>query len=160
MTDMTEVVGESTEEIPPVTGPVIVPTTGPDADETSTEVFGAAGSLRGLRFNGRTLVRALVLGLWALGLAVVGLFFYPDLAEIAPTIPRWWTVLCSVVLAAFAILVLSDVDEPDVEDGSTGHEFHELDWSRKELYALRPIDIAWGLVELAPLLAILVTVWR
>ncbi|MCE7883868.1 MAG: hypothetical protein DYH08_08420 [Actinobacteria bacterium ATB1] len=151
MTEMTEYVGETTEEIPPVP---IAP-----GDE-SGELFGAAGSLRGLRFNGRTLVRAIVFAVWAVGLAVVGLFFYVDLAELSPAVPRWWVLLCSIVLAAFAVVVLSDVDEPDVEDGSAGHEFHELDWSRKELYALRSTDLAWALVELAPLVAILVTIWR
>ncbi|MCC7078784.1 MAG: hypothetical protein IT198_16830 [Acidimicrobiia bacterium] len=149
------VIGETTEEIP-----VVPERNAPSSAPTDVELFGAAGSLRGLRFNGRTLMRALVLAVWALALGVFGLAFYGTFARVAPTIPRWWVVLGAVALGVAVVVILSDVDEPDVEDGTAGHEFHELDWSRKELYSVRALDVAWALVELSPLLALVLTVWR
>jgi hypothetical protein len=146
-------VGESTEEIP------VVPDSAVD-DSGRTDLFGAAGSLTGLRFNGRTLVRALVLAAWAVSLLVVGLVFYDDFAQIAPPIPRWWVLLCGMAVACASVIVLSDVDEPDVEDGTAGHEFHELDWSRKELYSVRVTDVVWALVELLPIVVLAATMWR
>lgn len=148
-------IGETTEEI------LRVPArSAPTPSRSEAELFGAAGSLRGSRFNGRTLMRALVLAVWALALGTFGFAFYGTFARIAPSIPRWWVILGCVALGAAVVVILSDVDEPDVEDGTTGHEFHELDWSRRELYAVRPADIAWALVELSPLLALVLTVWR
>jgi hypothetical protein len=37
------------------------------------------------------------------------------------------------------------------ETAGESDDFHELDWNRRELYSLRPVDVAWAAVELAPL---------
>lgn len=122
------------------------------------ELFGVAGSLRGMRFNGKTLIRALVVGVWGIATLVIGAVGFDTFARIAAGVPRWSVLAAGAALVAGAVVILGDVDEEDVEDSTTGREFHELEWNRRQLYAITPSDVAWALVELSPLVVFVIMI--
>ncbi len=99
------------------------------------------------------MLRAVVLACWLATFAWAATYGFARVQDLAPGTSRWLLVAGIGVLGVALLGYFSAVEDPDIPETTSAADFHELEWSRRQLYAVRPRDAGWAICELAPLVA-------